>query len=685
MTCRQTLARRGDRMGTTAARLIAMIGAAIAVASGPSAAQEADDGALGRLKGDVSTLASPEYGGRRGAGARKAEAFVADAFRKAGLAPLFDGRYTQDVMATFDGKPAPIGRNVGAALPGSDPKLRDQWIIVAAHYDHLGTHQGEVHPGADDNASGIAMLLEVARRFAESPEKPGRSIMFVAFDLEEDGLIGSKYFVDHPPVPLDKIALNLTADMIGRSLGGVCDTYFFVLGSESAPGLRPWIELALPGEPWKAGVLGADFLVLPRSDYGPFKARKVPFLFFSTGENPHYHAPTDVAETIDYPKLLAITGMVYKIARKAADADAVPPWTDTTEHAPGEAVTLQDVLRILLERREHLKLKPTQVGMIESTLKMVDESVPRGGFTPSNVPDAAGGPDHPHDDLLIRPARINPVAVVDLGGRAFHRPQPVGVDELIEPPHVFALHGSGLRQDQGIFGRGAGFLVVDLVQGMGEGGQVIHADPLEPEELELGAFGDLLVADADLAELVLEHPRFAHPLHHVVEVLLRGLRGPLGGVEVIGEEGGEIGPPHLPFQFLRECGGPGSEHDLIDDRMGRGGQAGDQADTDPGPRQAEPGELVRVAADLANRQHAEEDGPEGDDQEPEASKAEDRQQPEDEAGHGPRADGPVSRDLVLDDRKPVADLSGIRLRVGDHGRDSWESRTPTARRDADRG
>lgn len=358
-----------------------MVGAAIVLTTMTvgTHAQEAAAAARERLKADVATLASHEYGGRRGPGARKAEAFVTDAFRRIGLQPLFDGKYTQDVMARFDGKPAAIGRNVGGAIHGADPKLRDQWVIVAAHYDHLGTQDGRIHPGADDNASGVAMMLEVARRIAA--EKPRRSVMFVAFDLEEDGLIGSKYFVDHPPVPLESIVLNLTADMVGRSLGGVCDPYFFVLGSETTPGLRPWIAEALPDAPWKVGVLGADFLVVARSDYGPFKARKVPFLFFSTGENPHYHAPTDIAETIDYDKLAAITGTVQKLAWKAATSDEVPSWSNPAEHAPGEAETLGDVLRTLLDQREKLKLKATQVGMIESTLKLVDEAIPRGGFT----------------------------------------------------------------------------------------------------------------------------------------------------------------------------------------------------------------------------------------------------------------------------------------------------------------
>ena len=116
--------------------------------------------------------------------------------------------------------------------------------------------------------------------------------MFIGFDLEEAGLFGSRYFVAHPPVPLDRIALFVTADMIGRVLAGVCDEHVFVMGTEHAPGLRPWIEKAARGpaaDP--SDLLGSDLLVLNRSDYGPFRSRSIPFLFFTTGENPRYHTP----------------------------------------------------------------------------------------------------------------------------------------------------------------------------------------------------------------------------------------------------------------------------------------------------------------------------------------------------------------------------------------------------------
>ena len=287
----------------------------------PAASPEPE---LARLKAVVETLASPEYQGRRGEGGRKTAAYLVERFRALRLEPLFDTSYTQPIP---DREPGRVhGQNVGAVLRGSDPALRDEWVIVSAHYDHLGVRNGVLYPGADDNASGVAMMLEVARSLVEAPEKPKRSVMFIGFDLEEIGLFGSRYFVEHAPVPLNRVALFLTADMIGRSLGGVCEPYVFVMGTEHAPGLRPWIEQEARDRPVTAGILGTDLLLYSRSDYGPFRARKVPYLFFSTGENPLYHTPDDTAETLNYPKLEAISRVILGVVRHAASAPSVPKW-----------------------------------------------------------------------------------------------------------------------------------------------------------------------------------------------------------------------------------------------------------------------------------------------------------------------------------------------------------------------
>jgi hypothetical protein len=332
-----------------------------------------------RLKEHVVTLASREYQGRRGAGALKAAEYIVGRFRALGLEPLFDGQYVQTIPGQGGG-PA-IGRNVGAILRGADPKLRDEWVIVSAHFDHLGTRGELFYPGADDNASGVAMMLELARSFAQSAEKPRRSLMFVGFDLEEVGLFGSRYFVEHPPVPLGNIGLFITADMIGRSLGGVCEPYVFVMGSEHAPALRSWLDLAAIGGNVKVGLLGSDLLLLNRSDYGPFRNKQVPYLFFSTGENPVYHTTRDVPETLNYPKLTAISRIIHSVVRQASTAERLPAWSSTPDHSLAEAVTIRDVIRTLLAHRDDLKIGAAQAFLMGNALRSLDAIIERGTIT----------------------------------------------------------------------------------------------------------------------------------------------------------------------------------------------------------------------------------------------------------------------------------------------------------------
>lgn len=333
-----------------------------------------------RLRQVVETLASPEYGGRSGAGGDKAAAYLVDRFRGLGLEGLFGGEYTQAIPGKEPG--TRIGSNVGALLRGADPKLRDEWVIVAAHFDHLGVRGGRLYAGADDNASGVAMMLEVARCVAKSPAPPRRSIMFIGFDLEEAGLYGSRYFVAHSPVPLDRVALFITADMIGRSLAGVCGDHVFVMGTENAPGLRPWIREAGRGRPLTVDLMGADIMVLNRSDYGPFRTRGIPFLFFTTGENPCYHTPRDVPETLDHPKMTAIAQMIDRVVRTALDAPAMPRWQDQADNPFEEAVAIREVLRILSRNAESLKINAAQSFVIRGALSLLDGIVERGTITP---------------------------------------------------------------------------------------------------------------------------------------------------------------------------------------------------------------------------------------------------------------------------------------------------------------
>jgi len=300
----------------------------------PLAADEAElsvDIGVHELEAHVYRLSSAEFLGRKGPGAARTSRHLAAAFQRLKLQPAFGTSYFQPIpwlVADEQDRPNSfIGRNVAAVLPGTDPALADEWIILSAHFDHLGIRNGVLYPGADDNASGVAMLLEVAERFALQKEKPRRTVLFVAFDQEEMGLLGSRHFALHPPRALKKLKTFLTADMLGRSMANVMDEYVFALGSESAPRLRQLLVEVRPEAGLKIGRLGAD-IVGTRSDYGPFRDRKVPFLFFSTGQHPDYHQPTDVPERIDYVRLRKIALWISDLTWRLANDNEVPIWDD---------------------------------------------------------------------------------------------------------------------------------------------------------------------------------------------------------------------------------------------------------------------------------------------------------------------------------------------------------------------
>jgi hypothetical protein len=299
----------------------------------------------------VEYLASPELKGRSGREAAVAARYLVDKFQSWGVRPLFeDDSYFQPIpgMDGPDGQRGIVGRNVGGWIPGDDPQLRDEIIIISAHYDHLGVRNGRIYAGADDNASGVSMMLEVARQISQQKTKPRRSVVFVGFDLEERMLWGSRWFAAHPPWPLERVKLFITADMIGRSLGNLDLPAVFVMGSEHAPRLKTALDEIGTPHGLETARLGID-LIGTRSDYGPFRDRKVPFLFFSTGEHPDYHTPRDVPERIDYDKVARVSSLVLQLCRHIADSDAPPVWTDELKPDLDEARTLHRVTTLLLE------------------------------------------------------------------------------------------------------------------------------------------------------------------------------------------------------------------------------------------------------------------------------------------------------------------------------------------------
>jgi Peptidase family M28 len=339
------------------------------------------------LQAHVYRLASPEFAGRKGAGAARAARYVEAQFRALKLAPAFGDSYFQTIPARNTDAPKPgelgRGRNVGAVLEGSDPVLKDEWIVLSAHFDHLGERGGRVHPGADDNASGTAMLLEVAERFALQKHQPRRTIVFVAFDLEEVGLLGSAHFAAHPPRDLQKLKAFLTGDMLGRGFFDLFDDFVVALGSESSPGLRKLLEETPPAAGLRAGRIGSD-VIGARSDYAAFRDRHVPYLFFCTGLHADYHQPTDTPDRINYANLARVSDWVHTLTQKLADADSVPAWAEQEpEPDLDEVRTILAVLSALLDNPQKFPLSDTQRKVAGGLKDGLAALVARGKVTPA--------------------------------------------------------------------------------------------------------------------------------------------------------------------------------------------------------------------------------------------------------------------------------------------------------------
>ncbi|SHF35656.1 Zn-dependent amino-or carboxypeptidase, M28 family [Microbulbifer donghaiensis] len=235
-----------------------------------------------------------------------------------------------------------LSPNVVAMLPGSDPRLKDEYVVFSAHLDHIGVDpDGQVNNGAQDNAAGIAVMLETARLFIESGRAPRRSLLFVAVTAEEEGLLGSDYFAQHPPVPPQSIVANINLDM-PMLLYPFRDIIAFgaehsTLGKTAERAARR-TGLKLSPDPMPEQV------IFVRSDHYNFVRQGVPAIYLITGREAldpeidgtamqvkflqeRYHRPTDTAdEQIDYAAAKQFTEVNYAIAREVADADRKPHW-----------------------------------------------------------------------------------------------------------------------------------------------------------------------------------------------------------------------------------------------------------------------------------------------------------------------------------------------------------------------
>lgn len=251
-------------------------------------------------------------------------------------------------QAGFEKVTAPT-RNVLGMLPGTEPE--GGVIVIGAHYDHLGLRkprmrrfkagklveqnaEPQIHNGADDNASGVSGLIEVARMFAAGP-RPKRSILFAAFTAEETGLQGSKYFMDHPVISLNRVVGMLNMDMIGRMKRG--ERVVQVFGTECGTGFADILQS-------NARLVGLKIAPIPdpggNSDHASFVRRKVPSLHFFSGYHSDYHKPTDDANKINAQGGAKIAKLVYRTARALATQTTRPEFRVVQGAKKGEPSAL---------------------------------------------------------------------------------------------------------------------------------------------------------------------------------------------------------------------------------------------------------------------------------------------------------------------------------------------------------
>jgi hypothetical protein len=314
----------------------------------PSSAQKQDD-----MRQTVEFLASQELGGRYPgtAGDTLASEFIVDKLRSLKLKPVVKGKKKTAFYHNFTyGKEKQITtHNIIAVIPGKDKHLRNEYIVVGSHYDHLGMGgQGSgsrrpdtlgVHPGADDNASGDAVVLELARHFkkARSP----RSIIFAFFGAEEQGLVGSKKFLEwmkqednqrkNLPDSMKGIVAMVNLDMVGR----MRDSAMSVSGTGTSSQFKTMAEQA-------AAQTGLHISCVP-DGYGPsdqasFVAMDIPVLFLTTGGHMEYHTPDDVPSTLNYDGMQQTLDFSKELITRLASMPETPdyisvPSSQTMKHA----------------------------------------------------------------------------------------------------------------------------------------------------------------------------------------------------------------------------------------------------------------------------------------------------------------------------------------------------------------
>jgi len=277
---------------------------------------------------DVVALADPRLEGRAtgSPGGVRARGWIVERFREIGITPAGTDGYRQPFVVTSPSRLRAVpeagsvrtpleAANVVGKVSGRDLAARS--IVVTAHYDHLGVHDGIVYPGADDNASGVAVLLAAAQHFRRIP--PRHTMVFAALDAEEVGLHGAKALVASPVVPRGRVELNVNLDMVSRSSANE----IYAAGTYHTPWLtatlidvqrRATVRIRFGHDRPEASSGGLEDWTL-ESDHGVFHAAGIPFIYFGVEDHPDYHKPTDTADRIDLRFFGDVADMIVEAIR----------------------------------------------------------------------------------------------------------------------------------------------------------------------------------------------------------------------------------------------------------------------------------------------------------------------------------------------------------------------------------
>jgi hypothetical protein len=278
------------------------------------------------VKDHVAVLANDTFEGREGGsrGGHAAAKYLVEYFKRAQLQPGGDnGGYFQAFV--------PNHRNILGVLPGSDDKLRHEFVLIGAHYDHVGygnatnSHGpwGYVHNGADDNASGTSGLLEVVDAFSKLPQAPRRTVLFALWDAEEKGLLGSQHWVDHPTMALRNVHMTINMDMIGR----LRDERIELHGSRTSTGLREFVTAQNTN-------VGAKIFftweMKNNSDHYSFYQKRLPTLLLHTGLHDDYHRPSDDVEKLNYPGIERVSRLAFLLTHELANEPQSRPFREAS-------------------------------------------------------------------------------------------------------------------------------------------------------------------------------------------------------------------------------------------------------------------------------------------------------------------------------------------------------------------